>query len=361
MAHGEDKTEAPTPKKKRDARKKGQIAKSPELVGWVSLFIGTFFVEKTVSNAGHAVRDALSTVAAFGPNSEAGDGLKVFGAAMKGGLLALAPLLAAMVLLAVVGNLAQTNLFVSLSMLKPKPERLNPIQGFKKLFSAQSAWQLGKTLVKTAVLALSVWGPLHSVVNTLAQADHPSFANTIGYVAGTALSLVRRVAAIGMLIGVLDYAWQRRKINKQLKMSKQELKEEHKQAEGDPHTKGKIRRRQMEMSRNRMIADVANAAVVVVNPTHIAVALGYDVGANGAPKVLAKGKGEIAARIRAAAEEHKVPIVRNVPLARTLESSCDVGAEIPFDLYEAVARLLAFVFTIGKRAAFGGVLQMAGS
>src|SRR3954453_12877107 len=131
MAHGEDKTDAPTPHKKREPRKKGQIAKSPELVGWISLFVGTFFIEKTVTNAGHAVRDALSAIAAIGPHSEAEDGLKVFAAAMKGGLRSLAPLLATMGLLASVATPAQSTLSVPLSMLKPKPERLTPIKGIK--------------------------------------------------------------------------------------------------------------------------------------------------------------------------------------------------------------------------------------
>ncbi len=151
----------------------------------------------------------------------------------------------------------------------------------------------------------------------------------------------------GLVLAALDYGFQRRRVRKSLMMTRQEVRDEYRQSEGDPMTRSRIRQRQVEMSRNRMMADVAISSVVVVNPTHIAVALEYRPEL-GAPRVVAKGQGHIAARIREEAEKHDVPVVRDVPLARTLPAACKVGPAIPADLYEAVARLLAFVFNLTR-------------
>jgi flagellar biosynthetic protein FlhB len=171
----------------------------------------------------------------------------------------------------------------------------------------------------------------------------------LAQVAGATMALIRSTALAGLALAAADYAFQRRRVKKGMMMTKQEVKEEYRQSEGDPMTRQRIRQRQVEMSRNRMMAAVAVSSVVVVNPTHIAVALEYrpDLGA---PRVVAKGQGHIAARIREEAEKHNVPIVRDVPLARTLHAACKLGQSIPADLYEAVARLLAFVFSLKRTA-----------
>jgi flagellar biosynthetic protein FlhB len=163
------------------------------------------------------------------------------------------------------------------------------------------------------------------------------------------MGLIRSTALAGLALAAADYAFQRRRVKKGMMMTKQEVKEEYRQSEGDPMTRQRIRQRQVEMSRNRMMAAVAVSSVVVVNPTHIAVALEYSAEL-GAPRVVAKGQGHIAARIREEAEKHNVPIVRDVPLARTLHAACKLGQTIPADLYEAVARLLAFVFSMKRTA-----------
>jgi flagellar biosynthetic protein FlhB len=156
-----------------------------------------------------------------------------------------------------------------------------------------------------------------------------------------------------MVIAALDFLVERRKVNKGMMMSLDEIKREHRQSEGDPYQKGALRRRQRELSRNRMMASVATADVVIVNPTHVAVALKYEPGA-GAPTVVAKGAGVIAAKIREEAEKHHLPMVTDIPLARTLYAACEVGQEIPVDLYDAVARILAFVMALRRKQSFGG-------
>jgi flagellar biosynthesis protein FlhB len=256
-----------------------------------------------------------------------------------------APLACALMGFGVVTNLAQVGWTPSSKKLAPKLSHLNPIKGFKKMVSPQTAWEAGKTALKVALLAGLVTRAVWSVVPTLTQAGGFTVA-TATTVAGTAsLGLMRSVAIAGLGLAVVDYALARRRIGKQIRMSRQEVKEESKQSDGDPQMKGAIRSRQLSMSRNRMMSEVARADVVIVNPTHVAVALRYEP-AKGAPRVVAKGVGEIAARIRAQAEEHDVPIVRDVPLARTLHKACELGDEIPGDLFDAVARLLAFIFAL---------------
>jgi flagellar biosynthetic protein FlhB len=168
------------------------------------------------------------------------------------------------------------------------------------------------------------------------------------------LGLVRAAAVAGIVMAAADYFVVRRRTNKQLRMTKEEVKQEYKNTEGDPHVKGQIRARQMQMARNRQMADVPTADVVLVNPTHVAVALRYDA-SKGAPRVIAKGQGEIATKIRELALEHRVPMVQDVPLARALHASCEVGAEISAEFYGAVAKVLAFVMSLKARGSAAGL------
>ena len=181
-----------------------------------------------------------------------------------------------------------------------------------------------------------------------------------GLAAHKALSFVRIVASVALILGVVDYFMQRRKINKQMMMTKQEVKEEHKNEEGNPEIKTAMRRRQMKLSRMRMMAEVGRADVVIVNPVHVSVALRYEAG-HGAPRVVAKGAEEVAAAIRAEAAAHDVPVVEDVPLARALWQVCEIDDEIPADLFEAVARVLAFIFKVkgsGVRPIGGGPMKI---
>ena len=235
--------------------------------------------------------------------------------------------------------------------MQPKLKKLSLISGSKRIFGTQALWEGSKTLVKAGVVALISYLSVKAVMpllGGLVPADATLDVATDGLT-----RLLQTVAVAGLLMGGADYAFQRRKVGKQVKMTKHEVKQEHKQTEGDPLIKSAIRSRQLAVSRNRMMAEVGGADVVLVNPTHVAVALKYDP-AVGAPTVIAKGAGAIAARIREKADEAEVPLVRDVPLARALYGSCQVGQEIPVELFAAVAQVLAFVISRRTKGQRGG-------
>lgn len=350
-----DKTEAPTPKRKREARKKGQIPKSQEITMWTQLLVVSLVLKFTVSKAASVFTGLADQIGDAMDNPEPGMALGLFGRAILDGGLLVLPIAGAMAAIGILSTISQGGVVVSGSQIKPKAERINPAKGLKRTFSAQGAWEAGKVTAKVAVLAFVSWGPLWKTTSAIVGAGSPHPFGVFRDIGASALAMIRNVAIAGLVLGAVDYGITRRKVMKGMRMTKAEVKQEHRQSEGDPQMKAQIRSRQQQMSRNRMMAAVADSTVVVVNPTHVAVALKYDQ-ASGAPTVVAKGKGEVAARIRARAEENGVPIVRDVPLARAIESTCKLGQEIPAELYEAVARLLAFVFTLARTPGMGGVL-----
>jgi flagellar biosynthetic protein FlhB len=243
---------------------------------------------------------------------------------------------------------------VATKLMKPDFKRLNPFSGLKRTFGPHAVWEAVKATVKTAVLAGVLYYSLRGLLPRLVQAGQLPVMSIIDMVVGAVLSVARTAAVTGLVMALADYAVARRRVGKQLRMSKQDVKDEHKRSEGDPHLKGAIRGKQMEMSRQRMMSDLAKADLVMVNPTHVAVALRYDP-AKGAPRVVAKGAGAVAARIREVASEKRIPMVQDVPLARALHKACDLGDEIPSELYGAVARVLAFVMTLKARGSAAGV------
>lgn len=358
MAAGDkDKTEAPTPKKKKDARREGQIAKTNELGAWSQILVATLALQWTVKTSLEGLRQVADDIARLADDPDPTQAMGVLSSGLGLAVRAVMPLALTMVAVGTVAHVTQTGLLFAPKAAKPKWSKVNPLQGLKRLFKPQGLWQGTKSATKVVVLALVSWQPILSITQDLLDSGRAGTLQAAGAVASAAISIARTVAMVGLALAIADYSFQRRQIGKQLRMSKKEIREEHRQAEGDPHVKGQIRRRQQEMSRNRMLAGVADASVVIVNPTHIAVAIRYEPGA-GAPKVIAKGRGLIADRIREEAATHFVPIVRDVALARTLEKVCKVGHTIPPDLFEAVARLLAFVMQVGRRASLlGGVLS----
>jgi flagellar biosynthetic protein FlhB len=344
-ASGGDKTEAPTPKRKKEAREKGQVARSPELTAWSGLLVATFLLRaiaaQSMSHMQWLMNEMRGTIETPDPRTA----MALFGeAAWRFGLL-IVPLMLGLLLVGVVGGFLQVGLKPSSKLLKPKWKRVNPFKGLKRLVSPMSAWEGAKSTLKVGAIAAAAFPPLRQAAFALAGADRPPLDAVAGMVGTMMITIMRNAALAGLGIAAADYLLQKRKTLKGMKMSKQEIRDEHKQSEGDPMLKGAIRDRQMRMSRNRMMADVATADAVIVNPTHIAVALKYDP-ALGAPRVVAKGAGAIATKIREQAENHGVPLVRDVPLARTLHKVCEVGSEVPLEMYEAVARLLAFVYAL---------------
>jgi flagellar biosynthetic protein FlhB len=347
------KTEKPTPKKLKDARREGQIARSPDVSAWLGILVASFILEHTARAVMRDARELMIAATLLIHQPETAGALAILGKGLRACLLDSLPLALTMVVIGIASTGAQGGIHVSAKKLKPKMERVNPLKGLKRMLGMQSVWELVKQLTKSAVVAILVWRAVKKTMPVLVGSGHLALDQVVNTVVSAAMGMLRITAMAALVLAAADYAVQWKRTRKQLMMSHKEVTDEHKQAEGDPHMKGAIRSRALALSRNRMMADVADADVVLVNPTHVAVALKYDA-ARGAPRVIAKGAGVLAARIRKIASENRVPLVEDVPLARALHKSCKVGQEIPAELYTAVARVLAFVMSLRAKGSAAG-------
>ncbi|WP_433079972.1 EscU/YscU/HrcU family type III secretion system export apparatus switch protein [Dactylosporangium sp. CA-052675] len=349
-----EKTEQPTEQKKRQARREGTRARTPDLGAWGGVLLASFLLPMTARELATRTQAMFqqSTQAFIDP--EPAKALELVKSGAKDMLVIAAPITVGLFAFAILAAAAQGGLRPATKLFKPDFKRLNPVKGLKKTFGGQAVWESAKSLAKVLVLGLVVYNTMKSLVPALLSATTVPLQTVIGLVASTVLHVVQIAAATGLVLAFADYFVARRRVNKQLKMSKEEVKEEHKKSEGDPHVKGQIRARQHQMARSRMMADVSQADVVVVNPTHVAVALRYEPD-KGAPKVVAKGAELLAAKIREVAEEHRVPLVQDVPLARALYAACEVGDEIPAELFGAVARVLAFIMMLRSKGSAAGL------
>lgn len=348
-----DKTEAPTPKKKKDSRKDGQVVRSEDLVTWAMVLASTFVLPSLISRTSTALSSTLRDVVAVAHNPNESDLPNLVGRALIGGLGAMIPALVALAVVAIVGNLAQVGFLLTLKPLQPKFSRLNPIQGIKRIFSAKSLWETAATVLKLVIIVVVAWFMIQGAIEEMMGAPGRTVSQSLAQAAQLTMAVVRAVAFAALVLGIADYAVQRRQHYKDIKMSVQEIKEEVRESEGDPYLKSRQRQLRSQMSRNRMLAAVPLADVVITNPTHLAIAVQYDRAA-GAPKVLARGGDELAARIREAAAANGVPCVEAKPLARVLYAVCRVGEEIPPELYQGVATVLAFLHRLGVEQARSG-------
>ncbi|MCU1655630.1 MAG: type secretion protein [Pseudonocardiales bacterium] len=351
---GGERTEKATPKRRKKARRDGQLGNTPEIGAWLGMLAASFVVPHVFRSVMNTATSTIIQAGATIRDPDTGRAIAVATSAVRGAFSAVLPLAVLVACIGVASVAAQGGIVVAPKLLKPKFSRLNPLSGIKRMFGPHGAWALVKALLKTTALALVVFLSVRRLVPTVMGSGSLPLASLLSICVSTALSVLRYAAVAGLLMAAADYAVVRRRNNKQLKMTKQEIKEELKSSEGDPRLRGAVRSRQMAMRRNRMMADIPRADVVVVNPTHVAVALRYDP-SRGAPRVVAKGADHVAARIRAVAEQNRVPMVSDVPLARTLYQVCDLGQEIPPDLYKAVATVLAFIMTLRKRGSAAGV------
>jgi flagellar biosynthetic protein FlhB len=354
VSGGGEKTEKPTGRRLAKARRKGQVGRTPDLGAWLGLGAGVLTVPLAVRSAqGHLVPmlQAVSDVAKHPEPAVAMQSLAAAGVAI---VPAVAPIAIVTVLVAVASSVAQGGFHMAWDLLKPNFSHLHLVKGVKRLFSPTQAWQLLKSLLKVAVIALVLWTTVRGLVPLLLSSDVLPLSSILGVVTTGTSSLIRTAVVAGLAIAAADYAVAKRKNIKDLRMTKQEVKEEHKSSEGNPQVKAAIRSKMRAMSRNRMMAAVATADVVLVNPTHVAVALRYDRD-KGAPRVVAKGSGHVAAKIRERAKDSGVPMVADIPLARALYAACKLDQEIPEHLYLAVAQVLAFVMALRKRGAAAGI------
>jgi flagellar biosynthesis protein FlhB len=342
----EEKTEQATPQKRKKSRKEGQVARSAEIGPWAAVLVVALLLDVLTSKGIESVQALLTRTLAMTSRPSPESALLLLG---EGGrlILLLSLVLGLLVLVvSVIGAVAQGGLFFATKLLKPKWSRLSPLQGAKRLFGPHALWEGAKMLVKSAMVAFFVWRAVKSLMPVLGGLVPIPVA--LDLAADAATGLMRDIAFAALLAAGFDYAVQRRKTGKQVRMTKKEVKDEHKQSEGDPLLKGQIRSRQLAAARSRMMAAVPDADVVLVNPTHVAVALKYEP-SRGTPRVVAKGAGAVATRIRELATTSRVTLVEDIPLARALHASCEVGQEIPPQLYHAVAQVLAFV--LSRRAA----------
>ncbi len=348
---GDEKTEAPTARKRKESRKEGQVPRTQELGAWSTLLAFGLTLDLAASHELRSLSELMKQAMITAQDPEPSAMLEMLGQGLMHALVVLVVLGSIVMVIGVASALAQGGFYLATKAVRPKLSKLNPISGAKRIFGLQSVWEAVKILVKSAVVAWICWTAIRAVIPLIGGMVPASVTLTI--VHDRVGSLMRTVAITGLVMAAADYAFQRHKVGKQTRMTKQEVKQESKQADGDPLVKSAIRSRQMAAARNRMMSAIPEADVVLVNPTHVAVALKYDP-VRGAPTVVAKGAGSIARRIRETAQESEVPLVADVPLARALYGSCKVGQEIPVELFAAVAQVLAFVIGRKTQGARGG-------
>jgi flagellar biosynthetic protein FlhB len=351
-SESQERTEQATDKRMREVRSKGQLSRSQDLTAWLAVGLGAAMLPLTISRGADAGAVQLFTAASVATDPDPGRAL----AALSDGLSSVAgtllPLVAAVFVAVLAGAVLQGG--VHLKRFAPSFQHFNLVQGLKRILGRQALWGGVKAFAKTAVVGLVLWNVVQDLVPVLLAAGGLPVSGLLTAAGDGAASLLRFAVAAGLLLAAADVAVVRRRNRTKNRMTKREIKEETKTSEGDPLLRSQRRSRQLAMSRNRMIAAVAGADVVLVNPTHVAVALRYEPG-KAAPRIVAQGAGTIAARIREEAEKERVPMVRDVPLTRALHSACDIGQEIPAEFYTAVAGVLAFVMALKARGAAAGV------
>ncbi|MGB8651707.1 MAG: EscU/YscU/HrcU family type III secretion system export apparatus switch protein [Mycobacteriales bacterium] len=342
-----EKTEKATPKRLKDLRKKGVAARSFELPSGVSLLALVLVLPGMLTRLMEVLRTDMTLVLSSAGTAGLTGSRDLAVRMVLDAVRALAPSVAVVAAAALLSGVVVTRSRPNPAAIKPRFERLNPGKAIKRMLSPQSAVHLLKDLAKLSALALVSWGAWQTGAKEL-LASGGTLEALQSAVGGTVRSMLWRVAALALLVGFADAAWQRRSFGKQSRMSKQDIADEHKQSEGNPHTKGAIRSRMLAASRNRMIQAVPKADVVLANPTHLVVALAYQPG-TAAPVVVAKGAGATAQRIKDVAAEHQVPVLADKPLARALYKNTEVGDTIPVELFRAVAEVLAVVYAAKRR------------
>lgn len=349
-----EKTEKATPKRRKEQRKEGNVVQSQDIVGAVVLLC------------------IFGTLKAMGPQffNEITSGMRYFfsglGADLAGGgdmqqryitvltvsAEVLLPLFLINIAVSVIGTMAQTRLLVSPAALKFKLSKINPINGIKNLFSPKALMEVLKSLAKILVIGAIMYQEIRANLPNILSIYDKSVSESVAWTAQLVLSICFKASIAFLIIGIVDYFYQWWDYERRIRMSKEDLKEEYKQTEGSPETKGRIKNEQRRLARSRMIQAVPTADVVIRNPTHYAIALKYERGKTKAPKVVAKGQNNVALKIVEVALASRVHVIENRPLAQALYKTVDIGDEIPEEFYKAVAEVLAYIYRL-KRAGRG--------
>ena len=347
-----EQTEKATPKRREEARGRGQVAKSPDLAG-AAVFLAGVFVLHALTPA--ALASLAATVQEILWRIHEHQDFTVRSVWMLfargfGAMSLLMGMLFAAALVTGIGvNLLQTGAVASLTPITPSFNKINPLAGFQRLFSKQVLVNLGKQLLKLGAVLIILYTSVAGSVSMLLSLGQLPPSHMLGFVGDLIFGIGWKFGMLLVIVGLLDYAYEKWQYEENLKMSKQEVKDEYRQSEGNPEAKGALKRRQREFARRRMMAAVPKATVVVTNPTHFAVALAWDEVKMEAPVVTAKGADLVAKRIREIAQEHGVPIMENPPLARTLYAKVELDQSIPPNLYAAVAQVIAFVYKLKRK------------
>ncbi len=342
------KTEDPTEKKLQDSRDKGQVASSREVNHWFIILGSTISI---MALAPMVMVDTKALLLKFieQPHAIVLDQAtfpKVVGDAGMGAIMAVLPVLLLLMMAAFAAGIVQNGFIFSTEQITPKLEKISPKAGFKRLFSVKSVVEFLKGIAKLAIVASVCVGVLWPHFAGFERMPTMEITDSVNVMHGLTIRLMVGVLSIVSLIALLDFLFQRAQHTKQMMMSRQDIKDEMKQSEGDPQIRGRLRQIRRERAQRRMMQSVPQASVVITNPTHFAVALKYDMGDMNAPSLVAKGADHVAAKIREIAEEHDIPIVESPPLARALFAGVEIGEEIPTEHYKAVAEIIGYVLRL---------------
>jgi flagellar biosynthetic protein FlhB len=348
-----EKTEEPTARRLAEARRKGEVAKSTELCTAAALLVSFWMLGplagSIVKQIGLMTRQSFASLGTVDLTQPAFQAMWLGWARYVG--LAVLPFLIIIMVTGVISNVGQVGFNLTFEALKPNFSRLNPLQALKRIFSSRGAFDLLKAVIKCAIIGIVAYGGIRKAGELFLGGPQHDLNHALDVWWKLALDLALRVSVTLMALASVDYLVQRREWLQKLRMTRQEVIDDMRQSEGNPQMKSRLRQQQRYFAQSRMMADVQKADVVVTNPTHVAVAIKYDMKNMRAPVVLAKGQRLMAERIREAAKEHRVPLVANPPLARALFRGVEIGGEIPVDLYDAVAGVLAFVYSLKRTGA----------
>ena len=354
---GGEKTEPATSKKLNDIRKEGQVAKSKELITAVSLMSLFIILKIYLSKLGTGLIDVYTqvynSISKVVDDSYNGLPIRTAGSVMQQVIIDMIklviPILLVAIVIAILGNMLQQKWMVTAKPLQPKFSKITPISGFKRMFSVRQLVELIKSIAMISIIMIVVHNTVKSKMNILLTFYDVGLNTALSTIGSIIIDLGIKISAVFLIVGFADLFYQRIKFKNDNMMTKQEIKDEFKNTEGDPQVKGQIKRRMQEVSRRRMMQQLPEADVVITNPTHFAVALKYEPDAGKAPVVIAKGADYLAFQIKDKAKEYNIAIVENKPLARILYHNIDIGMEIPPELYQAVAEILAVVMRTNNR------------
>ena len=350
----QEKTEPATPRRRREAREKGNVARSMEVNSAFVLLAAVIalrlFGGNLMNHLKNTARWILSRLSVIELTTESLPGMVMVGIQFIG--LMLGPIILMIMVAGVSASLAQGGFVFAGEPIKPKFSKISPAKGFKRMFSMRSVVEMVKGLIKLLIVGVIGYSTLRGELNTVPYLMDKDVPQILAFLGNTGFKLMLRASLALLIMAVLDYAYQKFEFEKKLRMTKQEVKEEYKRTEGDPLIKSRIRSIQRERARQRMLSDVPTADVVVTNPVHLAVAIKYNSRKMNAPIVVAKGARLIAEKIKEIARDHDVPIVENKTLAQLLYRTTEIGAQIPFELYKAVAEILAYVYRLKKKGSY---------